>query len=109
MIRSHWLGDFHRSVGRIRPQMHRVREKLICSCRTVGGGPNATWVINSVNIMQGVAGPPMALMADLYGRRWTLIVFTCSGVAGTFVAGTATSMGQVIAGQVSRPGLILPV
>lgn len=70
--------------------------------RTVGEPTNATWVINSVNILQGVAGPPMALMADLYGRRWTLIAFTCSGVAGTFIAGTASSMGQVIAGQVCK-------
>ena len=50
--------------------------------------------------MVAVAGPPLGLAIDLYGRRYTLIFLTATGVVGCFVTARANSMGQVIGGQV---------
>lgn len=51
--------------------------------------------------MQVIIGPPIALAADLYGRRWFMIVGLTLGMVGAFVTATAHSGSIAILGEYS--------
>lgn len=56
------------------------------------------WFGIALNIFTATLGPPISQVADLWGRKWPLVVVLLSGTVGSIVAGRAQSMNTVIAG-----------
>ena len=63
-------------------------------------GPNhqGVWLSSVITILTVVLGPPVSQVADLWGRKWPLVIALAFGGIGSIVASRAQSMGTVIAG-----------
>jgi MFS family permease len=66
----------------------------------VGGSDKTVWLSQAIVILTVVLGPPVSQAADLWGRKWFLVVLTACGFVGSMVVARATSMGMAIAGEV---------
>ncbi|MCJ1249022.1 hypothetical protein MMC30_006244 [Trapelia coarctata] len=62
-------------------------------------GNNYTWIVNSF-LLTSIAFQPMAgQIADIFGRRWPMIVSVAIFVLGSGICGGATSGSMLIAGR----------
>ena len=66
----------------------------------MGGSTESIWLSQAIVIITVVLGPPVSQAADLWGRKWFLVVLTACGVVGSIVVSRASFMGMAIAGQV---------
>ncbi|KAE9363866.1 MFS general substrate transporter [Stipitochalara longipes BDJ] len=66
----------------------------------VGGSDKTVWLSQAIVILTVVLGPPVSQAADLWGRKWFLVVLTACGFVGSMVVARATTMGMAIAGEV---------
>ncbi|GAA5869827.1 hypothetical protein JCM8547_005853 [Rhodosporidiobolus lusitaniae] len=57
------------------------------------------WIVQAQSVPSIVTGPIMAVISDVYGRRWLIICTWFLFAVSAIVAMTATSMNGVIAGQ----------
>ena len=64
-----------------------------------GGSTNGVWLSTTITILTVVLGVPVSQAADLWGRRWFLIVLTFFGVIGSIIIARSTSMNMAIAGE----------
>jgi MFS family permease len=67
---------------------------------TIGGTDKYIWLDQAIVIVTCVLGPPVSQAADLWGRKWFLVITTACGFVGSIIISRATSMGMAIAGQV---------
>jgi MFS family permease len=65
----------------------------------LGGSNKTTWILATTVIFNCFLGPPMAQAADLWGRKWFLLVPTFCGVIGSVVLASAQTMNIAIAGE----------
>ncbi|KAK5446750.1 hypothetical protein LTS15_009683 [Exophiala xenobiotica] len=66
---------------------------------TLFNGKNeGVWLSSVITIITVVLGPPVSQVADLWGRKWPLVIAMLCGCVGSIVASRAESMGTVIAG-----------
>lgn len=70
----------------------------------IGGASIVLWVPQSVTIVLLTLGAPLAQVADLWGRRWPLLICCASGIVGTIVLSRAQSMGVAIFGSILTSG-----
>lgn len=66
---------------------------------TVGGQKNAFWLVAMCALEVAVLAPPVSQIADLWGRRWVLIIPTSSGVIGSIILARADSMPVALVGN----------
>lgn len=66
----------------------------------IGGLDQYLWLDQAIVIVTCVLGPPVSQAADLWGRKWFLVITTGCGFVGAMIIARATSMGMAIAGQV---------
>ena len=66
----------------------------------VGGESISTWPATAINILTAATIPPIARAADLWGRKWFLVVPTSMGFVGSMIVARASSMQMAIAGSV---------
>ncbi|CRG89117.1 putative transporter C3H1,06c [Talaromyces islandicus] len=69
--------------------------------RDVGayGSSNVNWVGIVYSLAQAVILMLVGRLSDIFGRRWFFIVGSSIGLIGSIVGATATSLGQLIAGE----------
>jgi len=68
--------------------------------RAVGDiGSRYTWVGNAFLLASAVPQPFIGQLADLFGRRWPLLILTALFVVGSGIAGGANGAGMLIAGR----------
>lgn len=65
----------------------------------LGGMDHITWVITAYLLASTIAAPMAGKLGDMYGRKLVLQSGIVVFVLGAVIAGTAASMGQVIAGR----------
>ena len=66
---------------------------------TAFNGKNETvWLSSTIGIMIAVLSPAVSQLADLWGRKWVLVLCAFTSCVGSIVASRAQSMGTVIAG-----------
>lgn len=65
----------------------------------LGGMDHITWVITAYLLASTIGAPMAGKLGDLYGRKLVLQSGIAVFVLGAVIAGTAASMGQVIAGR----------
>ncbi|QKX58196.1 uncharacterized protein TRUGW13939_05317 [Talaromyces rugulosus] len=63
------------------------------------GNSNANWVGIVYSLAQAVVLMLVGRLSDIFGRRWFFIIGSSIGLIGSIVGGTATSLGQLIAGE----------
>jgi MFS family permease len=63
------------------------------------GSSNANWVGIVYSLAQAVVLMLVGRLSDIFGRRWFFIIGSSIGLIGSIVGGTATSLGQLIAGE----------
>ena len=66
---------------------------------TVGGQQDAFWLVAMCALETAVLSPPISQIADLWGRRWALIIPTLSGIVGSIIIARADSMHMVLGGN----------
>ncbi|KAK7890531.1 hypothetical protein LTR67_007739 [Exophiala xenobiotica] len=66
----------------------------------VGGEAISSWPATAINILTAATIPPIARAADLWGRKWFLVVPTSLGFVGSIIVSRASSMHMAIAGFV---------
>lgn len=66
---------------------------------TVGGQKDAFWLVAMCALEVAVLAPPVSQVADLWGRRWALIVPTFFGIVGSVVLARAHSMSVALVGN----------
>jgi MFS family permease len=67
--------------------------------QVVGGASLTTWLTLSIIIYVIVLGPSSAQAADLFGRKWIIVVGSVTGMVGCIITSRANSIGMAIAGQ----------
>ena len=67
---------------------------------TVGGVALASWIANSLFLLTLAFGPVLGNLSDRIGKKWTVLGGCALGIVGTAVSGRASTIGQIIAGQV---------
>jgi len=65
----------------------------------VGGTSKDIWLSQVIVILTCTLGPPVSAAADLWGRKWLIVVPTFMGCIGSIIVSRATSMNMAIAGQ----------
>lgn len=65
----------------------------------MGGSSESVWLSQVLAILTCVLGPPVSQAADLWGRKWFIIIGALGGFAGSMILARATSMGMAIAGE----------
>ncbi|PKS05468.1 hypothetical protein jhhlp_008845 [Lomentospora prolificans] len=68
--------------------------------RDLGGGGNYIWVANGYFLTMASLPPMFGQIANIFGRRWPLIMSTVAFVIGSGICGGATNMAMLIAGRV---------
>ncbi|GAA5865110.1 hypothetical protein JCM3774_002134 [Rhodotorula dairenensis] len=58
------------------------------------------WIVQAIGVPAVATGPIMAKIADIYGRRWLILISYALFVIGAIVAMTAKTINGVLAGQV---------
>lgn len=58
----------------------------------------AVWLSGSLNIGAAALNPSLSHAADLWGRKWILVVTTTSGFVGALIVSRAQNIATVIAG-----------
>lgn len=66
---------------------------------TVGGEQEAFWLVAMCALEVAVLAPPVSQIADLWGRRWALIVPTFAGIIGSIILSRAKSMSVALVGN----------
>jgi MFS family permease len=66
----------------------------------VGGSTESVWLSQAIVILTVILGPPVSQAADLWGRKWFLVILTACGFIGSIIISRSTSMGMAIAGEV---------
>lgn len=66
----------------------------------IGGESISSWPASAINILTAATIPPIARAADLWGRKWFLVVPTSLGFVGSIIVARASSMEMAIAGFV---------
>jgi MFS family permease len=51
----------------------------------LGGADKTTWLVQIVTIIIAVLSPPISEAADLWGRKWLLVVLSGLGVVSTIL------------------------
>lgn len=65
----------------------------------VGDAQDSIWIVASTVIMIPCLGPPIAQVADYWGRRYLVLVTTFCGLIGCIILARAETMGVAIAGE----------
>ncbi|KAH6986962.1 major facilitator superfamily domain-containing protein [Ilyonectria destructans] len=65
----------------------------------VGGSSEQIWLSQVLAILTCVFGPPFSQAADLWGRKWFIIIGALCGFVGSIIIARSTSMGMAIAGE----------
>lgn len=65
----------------------------------VGGADKVTWITMIVSLNIILLGPPISQAADLWGRKWFVVVALGAGVVGTIIVSRAQSIGVLLLGQ----------
>ena len=65
----------------------------------VGDSQDSIWIVASTVIMIPCLSPPIAQVADYWGRRWLLLVPTFCGSIGCIILARAKTMDVAIAGE----------
>ncbi|KAH8691503.1 fungal trichothecene efflux pump [Talaromyces proteolyticus] len=63
------------------------------------GSSNVNWVGIVYSLAQAVVLMLAGRLSDIFGRRWFFIIGSSIGLIGSIVAGTSTSLEQLIAGE----------
>ncbi|KAK5047654.1 hypothetical protein LTR84_006319 [Exophiala bonariae] len=66
----------------------------------IGGADLGTWLTSSLTIILTALGPCVCQGADLWGRKWLVVVLNCAGCVGTLVLSRSNTIGMAIGGQV---------
>lgn len=82
----------------------------------LGGADKTTWLVQILTIVIAILSPPLSEAADLWGRKWILVLLSGLGVVscvpergtlcltllqvGCCITGAASSMGMALVGQV---------
>ncbi|KAK6364118.1 hypothetical protein LTS17_012471 [Exophiala oligosperma] len=66
----------------------------------VGGSTETTWLSQVIAIVTCVLAPPVSQAADLWGRKWLIVMLTLFGFVGSIVVSRCTSMAMAIGGEV---------
>ncbi|OJJ42583.1 hypothetical protein ASPZODRAFT_155246 [Penicilliopsis zonata CBS 506.65] len=66
----------------------------------LGGGDNYIWVANGYLLTAASFQPMFGQIANVFGRRWPMIVATVFAVLGSGICGGSTNMSTLIAGRV---------
>lgn len=66
---------------------------------TVGGQKEGFWLVAMCALETAVLAPPVSQIADLWGRRWSLIIPTFCGFIGSIVLARASSMSTALVGN----------
>ncbi|KAJ9120896.1 hypothetical protein QFC22_002831 [Naganishia vaughanmartiniae] len=65
----------------------------------VGGMDKRIWIVQAQGIPSIITGPIMAIISDLYGRRWIIVGAFLLASVSSVVGMTASSMTQIIIAQ----------
>ncbi|KAK7928318.1 Major Facilitator Superfamily protein [Apiospora marii] len=66
----------------------------------LSGGSGYIWVANAYLLTMAALQPMFGQLANVFGRRWPMILSTAAFVLGSGICGGATNMGMLIAGRV---------
>ncbi|KAJ5618956.1 hypothetical protein N7510_002940 [Penicillium lagena] len=66
----------------------------------LGGGDNYIWVANGYFLTMASLQPMFGQVANVFGRRWPLIVATVAFLIGSGICGGSTNMAMMISGRV---------
>ncbi|PWY77356.1 MFS general substrate transporter [Aspergillus heteromorphus CBS 117.55] len=65
----------------------------------LGGGDLYIWVVNGFYLTQTAFQPLFGQVADIYGRRWPMIISTAMFTLGSGLCGGSSSINMMIAGR----------
>ena len=65
----------------------------------LGGASQSTWLTLALIIVPITIGPSVAQAADLWGRKWLIVVGMVLGCVGCIIVSRANSIGMAMAGQ----------
>ncbi|KAH8669159.1 major facilitator superfamily protein [Xylariales sp. PMI_506] len=66
----------------------------------LGGGDSYVWAVNGYFITMTAFQPLFGQLANVFGRRWPMILATAAFVFGSGISGGASNMAMLIAGRV---------
>ena len=66
----------------------------------VGGSAETVWLSQAVALLTCVLALPVSQAADLWGRKWFIVLLTALGAVGSIIVSRATSMRMAVAGEV---------
>lgn len=66
----------------------------------IGGADLGSWLTSVLTIILTALGPLVCQAADLWGRKWLVVVLNCAGCVGTIILARSNTIGMAIAGQV---------
>lgn len=66
---------------------------------TVGGSDKIAWLTIVITFHPILLGPPIAQAADLWGRKWIVVIAMAAGTIGCIIVSRSNSIGMAIAGQ----------
>ncbi|KAK8079267.1 hypothetical protein PG994_003074 [Apiospora phragmitis] len=66
----------------------------------LGGGDDYIWVANAYFLTMASLQPMFGQIANVFGRRWPMILSTVAFLLGSGICSGATNMGMLIAGRV---------
>ncbi|RYP57163.1 hypothetical protein DL770_010741 [Monosporascus sp. CRB-9-2] len=66
----------------------------------LGGGGNYIWVANAYFLTMASLQPMFGQIANVFGRRWPMILSTVAFLLGSGICGGATNMAMLISGRV---------
>ena len=67
---------------------------------SVNGSDKRIWIVQAQAVPSIASGPIMAIISDVYGRRWVIIGAWATFCVGSIISMVATNIDQIIAGQV---------
>ncbi|KAI0105548.1 major facilitator superfamily domain-containing protein [Nemania sp. FL0031] len=65
----------------------------------LGGGDNYIWVANAYFLTLAALQPMFGQLANVFGRRWPMILSTAAFILGSGICGGATNIAMMIAGR----------